>query len=250
MSPVVRVFPDRESLTQAAVDETIEILGAAVARRGHASLVLAGGSTPRALYEGIVRDAADRLDWSRVWFYFGDERFVDASSSDRNERLARTSLLDPLGIPAERIVAMPAPPPNDVARAAELYEARLTEAGPPSPEAPESRVVFDLVWLGLGEDGHTASLFPSDPVLDETERWVRAVDRSPTPPHVPRITLTLAALAAARTVRFLATGGSKRPALTRVLDADATSPGALPAARVAPRTGDLAWFIDRDAAPR
>lgn len=248
MSRVVRVFPDHEELVRSAVRDTVEHLGRAIEQRGRASLVLAGGSTPRALYEALVRDAADRVDWPLVRFYFGDERFVDAASPDRNEQLARTSLLEPLGISEEQVVAMPAPPPDDVRQAADLYDARLFETAGESATA--GRVRFDLVWLGLGQDGHTASLFPRDSALDETESWACAVERSPTPPHVPRITLTLVALASARAVRFLATGSSKRPALTRVLGDDPGSPLALPAARVAPSSGDLAWLIDRDAAPQ
>ena len=168
------------------------------------TVALAGGTTPRRLYERL---AAVPYPWSAVDVFFGDERCVPPDDPDANLRMARQALLD--AVPA-RVHAMTGCDPA-------AYEDELAAVfGPDLP-------AFDLVFLGLGEDGHTASLFPGDSALDVTDRWVVTVDR----PDHPRMTLTLPVLSAARVALFLVGGSSKRAALARLL-----ADGDVPAARV------------------
>lgn len=186
----------------------------AVQARGVFRVALAGGSTPRALYE-LLRDAA--LDWNRIEFFWGDERFVPAGDPRRNESMARAALLDAIRAPH----VFPMPAEGTPARAAEAYAARLPER-------------LDLVLLGIGADGHTASLFPGQAAVRESVRTVLAA-RSPVAPH-ERLTLSVACINRARAVWFLVTGADKAAALSRVLhgpeDIDATPAQAV--ARYAP----------------
>ncbi len=223
-------------LAAAAADVVETELAAAVDRDGAATLVLSGGSTPRALYRLLATpERRARVPWDRVEFLFGDERCVRPIDVDSNYRMAHEALLGAL-----------APDPGSVHRirgelppgeAAADYEARLRarfgEAGPPR---------FDLVLLGLGGDGHTASLFPGDAALDETARLAVAA-RAPVEPR-DRVTLTFPVLNAARRVLFLVAGADKAPAVARVASGDATAP----AARVAPAAGRCTWLLDRAAA--
>jgi 6-phosphogluconolactonase len=183
------------------------------------TLALSGGSTPRPFYEAL---AAHAYPWEEVEVFFGDERCVPADHADSNLRMAREALLSK--VPA-RVHAMPGDSCD-----AEAYEGVLRERfgdGPPS---------LDLVLLGLGEDGHTASLFPGDPALEERTRWVARVER----PDHPRLTLTLPVLNAARAALFLVAGEGKREALGRLLDGDD-----IPAARVS--AARVLVVADRDA---
>ena len=185
------------------------------------SIALAGGRTPRALYERL---GADDLPWAELDLWFGDERCVPVDHPDSNEGMARAALLD--RVPA-RVHSMAATACDPAA-----YESALGDAfGGDLPR-------LDVALLGLGADGHTASLFPGDPALDERERLVARVER----PDHPRLTLTLPVLSAAAEALFLVTGDEKREALRRLLDGDD-----IPAARV--RAGRVRILADREAAP-
>ncbi|MDA1062317.1 MAG: 6-phosphogluconolactonase [Chloroflexi bacterium] len=187
------------------------------------TIALAGGRTPRALYERL---AGAGLPWASMALWFGDERCVAADHPDSNERMARGALLD--HVPAEVH-----PMPGEACDAAG-YERELRAAfGAYGADVPR----FDLVLLGLGADGHTASLFPGDPAIEERERLVARVER---PDHA-RLTLTLPVLSAAAEALFLVTGASKREALRELLDG-----GPIPAARV--RAGRVLVIADREAA--
>ena len=235
IAPEVFTFSDASSLALGAAEVVVEKLRAAVAERGAAALMLTGGSTPRALYQLLAADYGHALDWSAVQFFFSDERHVPPTDRDSNYRMARETLLDALAVPRAHVHPFPtAGTPEADARA---YEQTLRDH---FGEAP----AFDLALLGMGEDGHVASLFPGIPALDETTRWVVATEAPPGMPVRDRLSLTFPVLNAARTVLFLVAGEAKRDALTAVLQDPDRSP---PAERVTARER-LLWFVDEAAA--
>lgn len=209
----------------------------AVLGGGH--VVLAGGSTPRAAYEAFV-DVADQvgLDLSSATFWMGDERCVEPDDELCNFAMIRTALLDPLsGRGTPRVHRMRGElGPHD---GAEEYERQLTAAGPPR---------FDLVLLGLGPDGHIASLFPDQATLSERERLVVGVEEAGHEPFVPRISMTLPALTAARQVVLLTDGESKAEAVARAFGPDAKPDPHVPASLLAPEADELLVLLDPAAA--
>lgn len=186
-------------LPRTAAEHVARIVARAVAERGHASLALAGGSTPRAMHEALAR--ISDVPWERIDVYFGDERCVPPEHPDSNYRMAKESLFDRVPLPA-RSIHRPEAERSDRDAAARAYEAVLPHA-------------IDLIVLGIGEDGHTASLFPGAPALNEQVRACIAVTGPKPPPE--RLTLTPAALAAARTLMMLASGGGKAEPVARAL---------------------------------
>lgn len=232
----VLVCADPAELATAASSILVEAARSAQAERGVFSLALAGGSTPLETYRGLSKHA---LDWARTQLFFGDERVVPPDDPASNFGSARRHLLDPAGVPASSVFPIPTEGASADA-CARTYEgtlrARLIE--PPK---------IDLVLLGLGEDGHTASLFPGSLALETKTRWVVAAPPGRLPPDVERITLTLPVLNAARRVLFLVQGAAKAEVLREVLE---PVPGrtTLPAARVQPVDGDVLWLVDRAAA--
>lgn len=237
-TPEVHVAGHPQAVAEMAGAEVLVVVGHAVAARGRAAVALAGGTTPGLLYSYLAAAGTAGAPWDRVDFLFGDERCVPPTSPESNYALARRELLEPLGIPAQsvhRIEAERRPP----AAAAERYERVLrTYFGGQTPD-------FDLVLLGVGADGHTASLFPGDDALEEADRWVLPV-RAPTGYQpTDRITLTLPVLNQARTIIVLAWGARKRRVVGAVLSGDEPAQR-LPIARVRP-TGRLAWFLDAAA---
>jgi len=233
----LEIVPDSVSLVETAASLFMERAIAAVAARGRFSIALSGGSTPREVYARLASpDYADRIPWQSVHFFWGDERCVPPAHPDSNYRMVAESLLNHVPIPVEnihRIQGELAP-----SQAADRYETELRAffGEPPA---------FDLVFLGLGEDGHTASLFPGSPALAESARWAVAAEHpTPPPPLVSRVTLTFSVLNAARQVLFLVSGAGKAPRLAEIRRG-ATD---LPAARVQPAGGDLLWLVDQAAA--
>ncbi len=215
------------------------IAGLAAQSRGRFAVCLSGGSTPRRLYQLLAgQPYADRMPWDRVHWFWGDERFVPWEHPDSNYRMARTALLSRAPIPAENIHGIETRgTPADAARDYERVLKSFCGAETLDPERP----LFDVLLLGLGPDGHTASLFPGSGVLDERERWVaEVVGARPE----PRITLTYPALDSSRHAALLVVGADKRAMLNRALAGDP----ALPAARLNP-VGDLTWFVDAAARP-
>lgn len=235
-SPHIHVFEDRQQL----VHECAEWLIAQIDQtEGRFAIALSGGSTPKPLYALLATpDMARRIPWERVHVFFGDERFVPADHPDNNGKMARDTLLDHVPIPPANVHVMPTTGEPEAAAAA--YQ-RTLEAYYGASTLDPGRPLFDVNLLGMGDDGHTASLFPGAPQLDETSAWVVAV-RNQKPET--RITLTYPALASARTVLFLVEGAGKKAVVARVLQGDQS----LPAARVR-SDGDLIWFLDRSAAP-
>jgi 6-phosphogluconolactonase len=241
ISPVeadVRIFPDAEALSRAAAESLAGKIRD-VARSGtFFHLALAGGNTPRTLYRRLDSDYRDDIPWTQVHIFWGDERYVPPEDPHSNYRMARESLLDHVPIPAKNVHPMPTnfSEPDDAARA---YERTLASFfSPPWPR-------LNLVLLGLGADGHTASLFPKSAALAEKERWVVAVE-GPTEPRL-RLTLTLHVLTHSAEIYFLVTGADKAEALRRTL-AGAPDPSSCPAAAVASGHPAVVWWTDTAAA--
>ena len=228
--PLIEVHESPADWARAAADRIVETLRSAIETRGRARLVLAGGTTPRSAYQELARRPG-ALDWKAVDFLWSDERIVDPHDPRSNVHMARQALLTPLDIDDTQVFA----PRVDLgARDAALaYEITLRSLCPETPPQP------DCTLLGLGTDGHTASLFPGGPELEAQDYCV--VSYAPDEPR-ERITLTLPVLSASRQVFFLVTGRRKAAALRRVLAGDD-----LPAARVRPAPGTLSWIVDREA---
>lgn len=230
-----------QDLFQAAAEEVIRSATDAVAQRGRFTIALSGGSTPRNLYTLIAANASTTLPWDQMFFFWGDERHVPPDSPDSNYRMAKEALLSKVPIPAANIFPIPAENP-DASAAAETYEQTLQKFFAVAPgEFPR----FDLILLGMGPDGHTASLFPETAALQEKSRlvvanWVEKLGSS-------RITFTLPLLNAARCVAFLVSGADKAAALHEVLEGNAPAEK-YPSRLVQPRDGKLIWFVDRAAA--
>lgn len=215
----------------------------AIRLRGRFLLTLSGGSTPQRLYQALAQSTgAPQMDWGRTVFLFGDERCVGPDDPDSNYGMARTSFFVPLGIHHGQVHRMTGENP-DPCSAADDYERLLrTVTGCAVPEIPR----LDLVLLGLGEDGHTASLFPGTAALHESHRLV-AVGQSPK--GVPlRLTLTLAVINRANVILFLVTGSTKARIVRRILEPQNAADRALPAALVTPDQGRLVWMLDQAAA--
>ncbi len=229
------VLPDHEGLAQHVAAWLLE---QAAATTDRFSLALSGGSTPKRLYEILALPPYhDAFPWQRTHVFWGDERFVPHDSADSNYRMAREALLDHVPIPAAQIYPMPyGPSPEDAASA---YQ-QILENYHGSTALDAARPLFDVNFLGLGEDGHTASLFPGTAALEEPLAWV--VPNAPAGLQT-RLTLTYPAIASSHHVAFLVEGSKKAAILRRVLDGDR----ALPSARVT-AVGDVTWFIDKAAA--
>ena len=215
----------------------------AVSDRGRCFIALSGGRTPEQLYHELTSaSVASRTDWSSTHFFFSDERCVAPDHPDSNYHLADRALFHPLHISEDRISRMKGedPDPETAARDYERVLRTVTNAG--TAEWPR----LDLVLLGIGNDGHTASLFPGTDALDERRRWV-TVGHAPSNPST-RLTLTLGVINQATVVLFLASGESKAGVIKRILEPGQDADQQLPAALVRPKQGRLVWLLDRPAA--
>lgn len=230
-----------QDLFQAAAEEVIRAANDAVAQRGRFTIALSGGSTPKNLYALMAANAGSSLPWDRMFFFWGDERHVPPDDPDSNYRMAKEALLSKVAIPAANVFRVPAENP-DAPAAAEAYEETLRKFFALAPgEFPR----FDVILLGMGPDGHAASLFPETEALREKSRlvvanWVEKLKTS-------RITFTLPVLNAARCVAFLVSGIDKAAALREVLEGNAPAEK-YPSKLVRPTEGKLIWFVDRAAA--
>ncbi len=235
---MIEVYPDLESLSRAAAALLVRQANLAVAARGRFSVALSGGATPRRTYELLAAPPwVDQAPWDRVHVFWGDERCVPLNDLRSNARMAQEAWLDHVPIPGDQIHTMDCA--LDPAAAARQYEAQLREFF--SGEPP----ILDLVLLGLGLDGHTASLFPGTPVLKEGEHWAAAV-------YVPeqdlyRVTLTAPLINQAAVVAFLVAGGAKAGVLREVLHGP-RDPARLPAQLIQLHHGELLWLTDLAAA--
>ncbi|HEV2743785.1 MAG TPA: 6-phosphogluconolactonase [Rubrobacter sp.] len=229
----VEIYENPQQLAEAAARAFVEGAASAIAERGRFAVALAGGSTPEATHEVLARDHAGDVDWPNVHAFFGDERAVPPDHEDSNYRMAREALLD--RVPVGSVHRMRGELPPDEAAAS--YEKDLEQF---FGEVPP---VLDLVMLGIGEDGHTASLFPETPALGITDRL--AVANPVAKLDTTRLTLTVPVLNAAREVRFLVAGAGKAEALAEILDGGA-DPRQYPAKLIRPPGGPI-WMIDRAA---
>lgn len=238
----VEVYADGDTLVRAEADRVIALSRAAIAVRGRFALALSGGETPRPLYELLAEPAySSQIDWSRVHVFWGDERCVPPDDPESNYRMARETLLDRVPIPDANVHRIAGEDePHEAARA---YE-QMLHAFFGVPEGLPDRS-FDAVLLGMGEDGHTASLFPGTPPVTEERRWVMA-NHITEPREMWRITLTPVVLNAAGVVTFLVAGADKAPRLREAIEGD-TEPS-LPVQRIRPTRGALNWMVDAAAA--
>lgn len=243
MARTILGFPDGDTLARHAASVFVRLAKKAVWDRGVFHVALAGGSTPRRTYERLASPDFSRLvEWSSVQVYFGDERAVEPDHPDSNFNTANEALLSGLNLHSSQVHRM-AGEKGDLDLAAREYEAELARFfGVKRGEAPPR---FDLIMLGMGRDGHTASLFPFTAALEEREAWVV---RNEVPQlSTERLTLTTPVINAARQVVFLVEGADKAEALERVLEGPPNSIE-LPAQSVQPLDGELLWLVDEAAA--
>lgn len=238
----LRILENGDELAREAADFVAWAGEQAVRNAGTFRLALSGGSTPKALYALLAGpDFARRFDWSRAMIFFGDERCVPPDHADSNFRMADETLFKPLKLAGDRIFRMRGE--DDSEQAARQYEDGIRKAfGTPAPAWPR----FDLILLGLGDDGHTASLFPRTPALGERQRLV-------VPNQAPqgarqRLTFTVPLINQAHAVVFLVSGRSKAPALKTVLEDRTADSNTCPARLIQPEKGRLIWFLDHAAA--
>jgi 6-phosphogluconolactonase len=237
----IRITDDPVSLAEIAAHEVVTVARAAVAARGRFAVALAGGSTPRATYRRLAQPPlAAQMPWDRTLVFFGDERGVPPTHADSNYGMALSALLAHVPIQPERVFRIRGEDPDPDAVAADYARVLAEALGVRRGETPR----LDLVLLGLGIDGHTASLFPGSPVLKETFRTVAAVHAAAA--SVPqRFTLTYPVLNAAACVIYIVSGAEKAKVVKAAL-ADSTT--TVPAAMVRPSDGRLLWILDRAAA--
>ena len=237
----IRTLTTPQELFAAAAEEVVRAATEAVTQRGRFTIALSGGSTPKSLFNLLATNARTVLPWDRMFFFWGDERHVPPTDPDSNYKMAEETMLSKIPVAAGNVFRIPAENP-DAAAAAEAYEKTLQKFfAIQTGQFPR----FDLILLGMGPDGHTASLFPGSAGLQEKSRLVIAnwVEKFKT--H--RLTFTLPVLNAAACVTFLVSGTDKAPALHQVLEGDA--PGEqYPAKLIRPVDGKLIWLIDRAAA--
>ena len=232
----VLIYETPEEFARAAARDFVARAKSAIEERGRFAVALAGGSTPKATYEVLARDYRESLDWGAVHVFFGDERAVPPDHEDSNYRMARETLLDHVPVGSVHRMRGELPPEE----AASSYEEEMREFfGPDGPPR------FDLILSGIGDDGHTLSLFPETAALDVTDRLV--VANPVLKLETTRLTLTIPVANAARGVNFLVAGEGKAGTLKEILEGDA-DPRAYPAKYVRPENGDLAWMVDRAAA--
>ena len=235
---LVITVSDPAALAKAAAERLLARIGA---NGGRVAICLTGGSTPKQLYQLLASDPwRAKIPWERVHWFIGDERFVSPSDPLNNMSMARHAFLDSFA-PAANIHAIPTDTVNPD-EAARRYE-RILQTFYGADRLDPKRPLFDVVLMGVGPDGHTASLFPLYPAIAETERWVVGVPEAHVEPFVPRVTLTLPALGSCREMLFEVAGSEKRAILTRVL-ADENLP-----ANQARSVGEPLWLVDQAALP-
>jgi len=232
-----RVFENTEQLTRAVADESQRIALDAVLNSGRCAICLSGGTTPKSLNETLAREYMTRMPWRQMHFFWGDERYVPKYDERSNYRMAYETLFNRIPVADANIHPMRTTLP-DPGEAALSYEKTLREFFGPA-------VQFDLTFLGIGVEGHTASLFPGSPALSETERSVVAVRVPADPPQ--RLTLTYPVLNCSRNVFFLVEGEKKREIIAAIRNEPEDGTSQYPAARIR-SAGRLVWFLDQAAA--
>ncbi len=241
--PDIRVAGSVQDWAHQAAAFIASVSERAILANGRFIMALSGGSTPKTLYQTLASSEwKTRFDWKKIHFLFGDERCVPPDHQDSNFNMAQASLFHPLAVPLNHIFRMKGEgeDPSAVAREYEQTIRQLTETQPPTMPR------IDLVLLGLGDDGHTASLFPGTSALQEIKKIV-TVGQAPTGIR-SRLTLTLGVLNQAAMVLFLVTGTTKADMVRRIFEPTSAADRSLPAARVSPESGQLVWMLDQAAA--
>lgn len=234
----IRIAPDVVSLARQAADTIQELAKVAIHQTGRFSLALSGGSTPKILFELLAAEYAQKIDWANIHIFWGDERCVPPDDIDSNYKMANETLLDPVALPASNLHRILGElQPTD---AATQYEEILRTYF--NNQLPR----FDMILLGMGDDGHTASLFPRTNALNEHQRWV-IPNHVATAKQTWRITLTLPVINNAANIMFLIAGSSKAERLKQVIQG-AYTPHDLPAQLIKPTDGLLIWALDHAAA--
>jgi len=245
---VTSISSDKAALMTQAALRIATWATQAIEARDRFTVVLSGGSTPRELYALLASDEfVSKIDWSRADFFWGDERCVPPEHPDSNYRMGREALLDPIRAEPAHVHRMHGEELPE--RAAAAYEEHLHRFFGIAPGGASPR--FDIVLLGMGADGHTASLFPGTPALEEVERWV--VPNRAEPSGMPRLTLTFPVLNEAANVLFLVAGADKAERVKQVLEhtpGARPDAGALPASKIRPTHGQVEWMLDSAAASR
>jgi 6-phosphogluconolactonase len=232
--PQIEVFRDADELAAQSAREFSELARNTIAARGRFAVALSGGSTPKKMFQQLGNIS---MDWRHIHLFWVDERCVPPDHPDSNYGMTAEVLLNNIEIPSENIHRIQGELPPE--QAALVYEKEVRDY------FEEKLPVFDLILLGLGSDGHTASLFPGSPALQEKKRWVVEVKHdTPPPPLVDRVTLTFPVLNAGRKVIFQAVGREKKKIIDEFL---LQKQAKLPAGRINPRQGELIWMLDRDA---
>jgi 6-phosphogluconolactonase len=236
-----RVLPDIDALSRAALEELLSDLQAAIKQRGRGAIALSGGHTPEKMYTLWAANEKYRseTDWNRVHFFWGDERYVSQDDPLSNYRMTRETLLKNVPIPAANVHAVPTNL-GTPQQAADAYDQELRKFFGSSAPA------FDVTLLGLGPEGHTASLFPDSPALEEKTHWVVPVHVEAVPPN--RLTFTLPVLNSSRNTYFLVAGENKREIVAALRAEPDSRPSAYPAGRIRPADGRVLWFLDQAAA--
>ena len=235
-----RILPDIASLSRAVLEETLAIIQEAIAKRGRFAIALSGGHTPEKMFSLWAETAQyrDKTPWDRIHLFWSDERYVPKNDPLSNYHMARETLISHVPIPAENVHPVPTNlfPPEACARAYEADLLKFFGAEPPT---------FDVQLLGIGPEGHTASLFPGSAALDEKLRWVAAVRVPAEPPQ--RITFTPVVLDCGRNTFFLVAGENKRDILSAIREEPTTETSRYPAVRIHPAKTPV-WFLDAAAA--
>jgi 6-phosphogluconolactonase len=243
----ITIYPDNESLISGTVDLIIKLAAQAVARRGRFTLTLSGGNTPRPVYARLATPGyRDRIDWSKVQIFFADERCVPPDDPQSNYLMVRTALLDQVPLPPGNIYRIRGEEAPEEAAADYTDALQRTFGGDPVTGGPPPEG-FDLILLGMGDNGHTASLFPGLAAVTETVRWVMAQYVEVV--GMWRVTMTPVIINAARQVAFLVSGAQKADMLHRVLEGP-YQPVVLPSQVIKPTSGELHWLLDAPAAAK
>ncbi len=240
----VYVFEDLESMSRAAAQRLVITIEETIRERGRFALALPGGSTPRTLYRILAEEYQDKIPWAHVHLFWGDERYVPADHPESNYHLVNESLISKVPLPPANIHVVPVES-DSPENAADRYEKILKRFFKPGRRHHVPS--FDLVLLGVGTDGHTASLFAESPALQEKNRWAVPVSAPEKIFPRERITITLPMINESRFVFFLVSGADKKRIVQLILNEPETARERLPAARVSPRRA-VFWYLDKDAA--
>lgn len=232
------IYHGKDELLEDLAAFILKIGNQAIAENGRFNFVLTGGSSPKSLYEQLSTKYKEQLDWEKVFFFFGDERNVSVTDKDYNGRMAAESLLNPLGIKEDHIFYINTSL-SPVEAAAEYQNSINMHFGGAQP-------AFDLILLGMGDDAHTASLFPETDILESSEVGVESVfvDKL----NTYRISMTAGLINNAKNIAFLVFGKSKAEAIKNVIESEEENTRRYPAQLIKPYDGHVTWFIDQEAA--